>query len=261
MAIDTHVDHARTRVESERQALAEKLTAVERFVERVEGLSTGGPSASNHAVGAGATQSLAGRASSDGRQAVCRAFAETIRPHSVDDVDDPEPLLETVRTELTDSIAAALAPNAGTSFTPALQQAIVAEAGARRQETAVTIAALDREDAALADAAATVASITDWLVAADETPLSACGFETLRERHERLAAHRERCDELAAERQQFLDEATGRGADLGVSHRTLTSYLYADFPVDHPVLATAVALDDACVDCQRAVRAHLVRRA
>lgn len=78
------------------------------------------------------------RAETDERgcRRVRRAFEETVRPHSTADVENGEPLLESVR--------------------------------------------------------------------ADETPLSALGFETLRCRHETLADHRERCQRLADRRQAFL---------------------------------------------------------
>lgn len=41
---------------------------------------------------------------------------------------------------------------------------------------------------------------------------------------------------------------------------TLAEFLYAEFPVDHPVLATATRLDDGSADCQLAIRDHLGRR-
>jgi hypothetical protein len=31
--------------------------------------------------------------------------------------------------------------------------------------------------------------------------------------------------------------------------------------VDHPLLVTIARLEDACAECQRAVRRHLIRRA
>jgi hypothetical protein len=121
--------------------------------------------------------------------------------------------------------------------------------------------AVDRETTELDAAAEVVDRVTGWIATADETPLTELGFETLRARHETLARHRERCDDLAARRQSFLDGATGEGPDASVGHRRLVAFLYQSFPVDHPVLATVVRLDDACAECQRAVRRHLVRRA
>ncbi|OYR50821.1 hypothetical protein [Halorubrum sp. Ea8] len=62
-----------------------------------------------------------GRYAGDARcREVRRAFHETARPHSLADVDDAdaESLLETVRSEFTESVAVALAPTTDASSTP-----------------------------------------------------------------------------------------------------------------------------------------------
>jgi hypothetical protein len=262
MAVETHVDHARTRVEAEREALEDKRTAIGRFAERVGEVPTAGaPSTAGQPVAAGATQSLAARPATDGCQAVRQAFAETIRPHSVEDVADPEPLLATIRTELSETVAAALAPDTTTRLTPTLRRSVAAEARDRRRETAVTIDALGRERSSLEDAAAVVEDLTDWLVAANEDPLEELGFDALRERHERLDEGRDRLEDVVAERQAYLQGATSAGGEVAVGHESLVTYLYQDFPVDHPVLATAARLEEACAGAQRTVRDHLVGRA
>mgnify|MGYP000035349378 CR=1 FL=1 len=261
MTVETLVDDARTRTDAEREALAAKLDAFDRFVDRVEDVPVEGePASSAVAAGGGATRTLTGTSSPDGCRAVRRAFADTVRPHSVADVDDPEPLLEAVRTELSDAVAAALAPNTTPSLTQPLVRAIEAEVDARKRETRVTIRALEREADDLATAARVVDEITAWLVDTDDRPLSDCDFEALRARHERLAAFRERCDARLADRQAVLQAVTSDDADVGVSHRRVCASLYEDFPVDHPVLATLARLDATCENCQRAVRDHLVRR-
>ena len=117
------------------------------------------------------------------------------------------------------------------------------------------------ERSALDDAVATVEGVTGWLADADETPLSDLDFDVLRARHETLATKRDRCRDLAERRQAFLDGSTTLHSGAGISHRTLVTSLYEDFPVDYPVLSTATRLDAVCRTCQRAVRDHLVRRA
>lgn len=80
----------------------------------------------------------------------------------------------------------------------------------------------------------------------------------IRDHIEALSAHRDRCGELARNRQSVLDrrrEATG-----ALNHRALVGNLYPSFPVDHPVLATCARLACVCTDYKRAVRAHLVAR-
>lgn len=188
-------------------------------------------------------------------------FAETIRPHSVADLDDPESLLETIREEFTDAVAVALAPTTEASFTPELKQMVLAEAQSRRAEATALQNALERENTHLNEAAAAVDDIIGWIVNANETPLIDLGFDALQQRHEILASHRASCEDVARDRQEFLKETTNNGVDAGVRHRSLIPYLYQDFPVDHPVLATVATLDETCEECQRTVRDHLVRRA
>lgn len=262
MPVETHVDRARTRVRAEREAVAGKLDAFEAFIDRIEELSPDPTQSSTAGVTATVGALSRGTSAPEDRcRAVRTAFAETIRPHSVAEPDDPESLLTTIRSEFSDSIAVALAPTTETSFSPTLKRALVSEAATRRAETEVLRRALDREGAHLEEAGETVDDITAWIADADQTPLTDIGFEALRDRHETLASHRDRCEELARARQSFLRQTTARNADVGIRHRNLGPYLYEDFPVDNPLLATVARLDEVCAACQRAVRQHLVQRA
>jgi len=266
MAVDTYIEQARTRVRTERAAVDGKLDAYETFVRRVREVQPDQtPSSLAGITATGGTTHLSADASSTDRcRTVRTAFAETVRPHSVDDVDDvdgTEPLRETIREEFTDTIAAALAPTTDASFTPELKRMVLAEARSREAEATALREALEREDAHLDGAADAAGEVIAWIVDANESPLTDLGFDALRRRHGTLADHRARCEAVARDRQEFLDGTTSNGLDAGVRHRSLVSYLYRDFPVDHPVLATVATLDDTCRDCQRAVRAHLVRRA
>jgi len=258
MPVETHVDAALERVETEREAVAEKREAFDAFAERVSELSTD-TTTGTPATDGGLT--LAGPADSGGCGAVRTAFAETVRPHSVADLEDAEPLLATVRSELTEPVAAALAPATDQPFTPGLKQAILSAASARRAETDVLYQALGREDEQLETAREAVDGVVSWLVEANETVLADLDFGSLRERHRTLAEHRERLAAAARRRQEFLGTTTSKGVEIGLSHGELVPYLYGSFPVDYPVLSTVARLDGACGDCQRAVRAHLVRRA
>ena len=261
MTVTTHIESAESRVRAEREAVERKREAFETFAERVADLSTEPiPSAAAGVTATAGPRRRGESGATDRCRAVRTAFAETIRPHSLDDTDGSESLLSTIRTELTDGIAVALAPTTDVSFSTELEEAIIAESQARLAEAETLVAALDSERSALDDAASTVEHVTGWLTDADETPLSDLGFDALRARHETLATHRDRCRALAERRQAFLDESTTLHSRAGISHRTLVPYLYEDFPVDHPVLSTAASLDAVCLDCQRAVRDHLVRR-
>ncbi|MDS0295625.1 DUF7260 family protein [Halogeometricum luteum] len=260
--VKTRVDRAAARVREEGTALEAKRTAYESFVRRVAAVPTEpAPSGAPRATATTGAQFRAAATGGDGCRAVRKAFAETVRPHSIADVDDPESLSATIRNELTDAVADALAPATGAAFTPKAKRAVVAEARTQRAGVAVTDRALDREAASLDDAAADVEDVTSWVAAAERTPLSELGFDALRDRHRTLAAHRERCEATVADRQSFLRESTGRSAAVEVGHRALALYLYQGLPVNYPALSAVARLDGVCESCQRAVRAHLVRRA
>jgi hypothetical protein len=208
MVVDTYIEQARTRARSEQEAIAEMRDAYEAFIRRVQkqqpektpssaaGLTTAG----------GVTHLSADGSGTDGCRTVRTAFAETIRPHSVADIDQTESLLETIREEFTDAIAVALAPTTETSFTPELKQMVLAEAQSRQSEAAALQKALEREEANLDEASDTVDDIVTWIVDADETPLTDLGFDTLQQRHETLTDHRDCCEEVARDRQEFFSE-------------------------------------------------------
>lgn len=260
MAVETHVHRARERVAAEREVVAGKREAFATFRDRVDEIpADGGPEGAGPVLAAGPP--LHERSSTGGGcRAVREAFAKTVRPNSVADEDDAEPLLETLRAELTDAIALALAPTTETALTDELAAMIHSETASRQSEAALLERALEREAAQLASAERTIDEVTGWIVEADETPLRDLGFEGLRARHRRLSRHRERCGDLASERQSFLAATTGQGDDGAVGHRDLAEYCYASFPVDYPVLSTVATLVETCQHCQRAVRAHLVAR-
>lgn len=262
MAIDTYVGQAQTRVQDEQEAVNELLEAYETFIRRVRTLQpdqTPSPTAGITTAG-GATQLSTDTPATDRCQTVRTVFAETIRPHSVASIDEPESLLETIRAEFTDEIAVALAPTTDISFSPELKRMLLAEAEARRSEATALRKALGREEAHLEDVATTVDGVIRWIANADETPLTDLGFEELKRRHETLASHVNCCEDVAHNRQEFLQATTGNGSNTGVRHRNVMPYLYQDFSVDYPVLATAATLAETCQECQRTVRDHLIRR-
>lgn len=262
MAINTYIKQAHTRVQDEQEAVDELLEAYETFICRVRTLQpaqTQPPTAGITTAG-GAIQLSTNTPATDRCQTVRTVFAETIRPHSVASIDGTESLLETIRAEFTGEIAVALAPTTDVSFSPELKRMLLAEAGARRSEAASLREALGREEAHLDEAATSVDAVITWIANSDETPLTDLGFEALKRRHETLSSHVDCCEEVAHNRQDFLQATTSSGGDTGVPHRNVMPYLYQDFSVDHPVLATAATLTETCQECQRAVRDHLTRR-
>jgi hypothetical protein len=172
--IETRIDDARERVRAEQDASAAKRDAIERFIDHVEGVSPDSTTAAQATASRGittATQLRTGGSRTTGCAAVREAFAETIRAHSVADIETPEPLLETIKAELTESVAVALAPTTNTPLSPGLKRAIISESESRQTEIELMCRTLDRESMILAEAAETVEGITDWIAEADQTPL------------------------------------------------------------------------------------------
>lgn len=193
MPVITYIDRARERVQAEQATVDAKLEAFDAFIDRVEDLSPEPtPSAATGITATAGSLSSGTSPTEDRCQAVRMAFAETIRPHSVTDVDEPESLLETIQNEFSDSIAVALAPPTETSFSPELKRTVVSAASTRRAEAEVLRQALDREEAQLRDAGDTVETVTTWIADAAESPLTDLGFEALQDRHETLTSHRKR---------------------------------------------------------------------
>jgi len=263
MAVDTYIQQAQSHIRAEQEIIDELLGAYEAFIGRIRDLQPDQTPSSMAGIttAGGATHFSADASGTDRCRTVRTAFAETIRPHSVADIDAAESLLETVREEFTDAIVVALAPTTDASFTPELKQMVLAEAQSRQSEVTALQKALEHEEAHLDDAGDAVDDIIAWIADANETPLIELGFDVLQQRHETLSDHRNRCEEVVHDRQEFLQGTTNNGVDAGVRHKSLMPYLYQDFPVDHPVLATVAKLDETCQECQRTMRNHLVRRA
>lgn len=262
MVIESYITDAQTCVQAEQEALDDKHEAYETFIQKVEKLQVYQRSAS--ATGIKTVGGMANHSSDRSRPDRCRLvrniFDQTIRPHSVADIDESEPLLETIRQELTDEIAVALAPTTEISFTSELKQMTLTEAKAQQLEIEVCRQAIDREESQVSDVNKTVENILTWIVEANETRLLELSFDALKQRHETLAEYRNRCDEIAYQRQDFINKSTTRGVDVGFEHRSLIPYLYQDLEIDFPVLATVANLDMACQSCQRTIRQQLIRR-
>lgn len=246
----TSVDRARKCVAHEREEVGAKHEAYDRFRSRIESIS---PRATDTGTGTGVGgNTLVSSGSRTTARPIRETFAETVAPTC-----ENQPIMELLAAELGEEIGAALAAG---GVSPPLVRAICTESDQRRIELAAMDRALDREAESLSHAAETIASICEWLIAENETPLLACGFEELRARHERLVGFRADCEALCADRQNHLERTTGADGQAGVRHRDLIRYLYEPMTIDHPVLVTVVHLDDLCSECQHAVRDHLVRR-
>ena len=187
-------------------------------------------------------------------------FEDTVRPYSVADLDEPEPLTATMSEELGDGIAAVLDPSTPGRFTAEVQQSVHAAVEQRQAELRAMERALETERESLVESLKRLDATREWLEEADERPLSALGFEGLRERHERLETHRSRCEEVADARQTVLDGTTSEGTKTGLTHRSLVEYLSQERSSTYPVLSAVARFEATCRDCQQTVRNHLTRR-
>ncbi|SEH37531.1 hypothetical protein SAMN05192561_101208 [Halopenitus malekzadehii] len=231
---------------------------------------SGRPGTPDGAAGVTGSAGVTGGAvAADRTGSVRDAFAETVLSArdegsnaSATSAASAAAVVRAIRSEFGDEIAVVLAPGTDAGFTPAVKRAVRSAIATRRAELRALRDALDRERESLRSARGDVDAIVSWIARADETPLSDLGFEALRDRHETLERHRERCAERLESRQTTLGSATGHGADAGLTHRSLVAHLYdvAGFPTPYPVVSTVVRLIDCCESCQRSVRDHLTRR-
>ncbi|ELZ84763.1 hypothetical protein C453_12131 [Haloferax elongans ATCC BAA-1513] len=269
MNVERHTRQALDRVHSERERILEKQAAYDEFERRIRGLSPGTPNqraamsqttGASGLAGCAVSQASTNRSRGDQCQRVREAFAQTVRPCSLDDVRTQESLLKTIREELGEDLAIALAPESASRFTPETKRAVLEATAERCGELTVMERALEREERSLEQTDDAVTDAVDWLSRVDETPLSTLGFDELQTRHAELSERRTRCDTLARERQSTLAETSNSGVSVAIQQRALTEYLYAESAVEHPALATIVSLDSVLAACQRGVRDHLVRR-
>ncbi|MFW5964913.1 MAG: DUF7260 family protein [Natronomonas sp.] len=255
------------RVDEEVAHVEATAKAFERFDAEVRALDPttlpdgGGVAAADGQVTPASPAIRQGGPTTAGAETVRSLFEETVRPYSVADLDEAEPLTATMSEELGTGIAAVLDPSTPGQFTAEVQQSIHDAVEQRQAELRAMERALDIERASLTGSLQRLEATCEWLVAADERPLSALGFEALRERHERLETRRRACEDIVADRQAVLDRTTSEGAKTGLTHRSLVEYLSQERSRTYPVLSATARLEATCRDCQRTVRDHLTTRA
>lgn len=260
MSVETYIDQAQRRVQAEQEAVDAKIEAIETFKTRIRDIPTESALSSSNATTQAGIRFKQTSSSTDQCRTVRNVFSQTIQPHSIADLGESEQLLDTIRNEFSEPIAVALAPTTETSFTPKLKQMIIAEANAQQNGAEILSQTLEQEADHLAEACKTVDGIIEWIIEVNETPLTKLDFDALTRRHERLEAHRNQCEQLIHRRQELLQQTMTKELTIGMDYSGLLPYLYQDFPVEHPVLSTGVKLIETCDECQRAIRAHLIRK-
>lgn len=150
--------------------------------------------------------------------------------------------------------------NAAAGFTATLKNSVLSEATQRQHELQAMERALDREAESVIKAKDALDNILQWIVETNETPLTTLDFEMLQSHHNRLTEFSNQCESIVTERQSLLQATTSADGTVGLAHQELLTCLYAAFPVDYPVLSTAIRLKQVCKQCQQMIRDHLVRQ-
>lgn len=252
MTVRTHIGEALEVAREERRRLRKKRSDFAAFEQELrEGptrSSTRGSGGGDPGdVPAAALVAGAGDATTaDPCRWIREAFAGTIPPHRTGD-------------EGSELLSAALEAGTVGEFPARTKAALLAAIADRQVELSAMDGALETETRSLRAASEGIEEVSGWIVDADEIPLPELGFEALRDHHETLSAHRSRCGDLASDRQAVLDGRSREGT-VALSHRALVEALYTEFPAEYPVVATCARLIEVCEGCQRAIRAHLVRR-
>ncbi|WP_256393455.1 DUF7260 family protein [Natronoarchaeum rubrum] len=218
------LDAAERAVRRERRRLVDERRAFEEFTERVRGFDAERPRTTGG-------QTLVCR-QSGGLDAVRDAYEETVMsvPHYRDEYD--EPYAVNVAGELSQELAAALGSDG--QFHPPLKRRLIEATGQAIAGRERLIGVVDAEAAALESAEDDIAALTEDVASLGDQPLASMEFNALRLTRERLRDARDRCDDLAADRQSTLQD---QRPTLPVEIDDLGEYLYADCETAYPLLA------------------------
>jgi len=268
----THAHHALRRVVNESEHVSEKIDAYERFrsgVSEVEtwsgsvgsGFSSGGGDDAGSRVGGGLLSALTSADGSDGCDRVLELFEGTVRPYSVEDVDDGEPVRATAAEALGEEVAYSLSPETEGAFPEGVNGAVVTSTADRQSELRAMEKALAREEECVRRSLNFVeeAVASDALNGREEPELLGLRFDELRRTYRELSELQEGLERGIDLRQETLHETTNHGAAAGVEHRELVTYLYQDFPSEYPVLSTLTRLNELCGERKRVLRDHISR--
>lgn len=253
----TIVDKALVRVEHEQADLREIRTGFERFESDLRQLAPVSRPQQARATVGGSAPLASSTQSPDRCREVRELFAEHVQPRVG---TDGESLLETVREELNERAALALAPTTDIGFTGTLKQELVSATTQRQAELETLARAIDAEADSVRPLREEISEMREWVEQMRDRSLLSLGFEELRRCHGRLTEHERRCEQLLEQRQRHLHARTGIDAAVGLAHHSLAEFLYDSLPSVYPVLSALAQLVNCCRAVRSAVREHLARR-
>ena len=263
--LETHLADALQLVTTEQEKINNKLKAFDRFavgvsqistVPEVESTATRAMHNQNQQPLSVATQSVS---DNDSRiQKVRSLFAKTVRPHSLEDIGKPEPLLVTIREEFSEEIALALAPSTNQQFTKNLKSAILSSVDRCQSNLKTMDNGLTAEKKSLENSISLSESLNEWLVS-EWKFAEREGFDALKDQHEQLNEFRDQCEQLAVDRQSTIHTKRNNTLSADLSHSMLVDYLYQPLPVTYPILSASTQMINKCDTQQRTIRMYLTQ--
>ncbi|WP_276255801.1 DUF7260 family protein [Halomontanus rarus] len=235
------LETARLTLERERRELADERLAFERFLDRIRELEAvpSRPQSGSRTRSCPTDPAKRMGQQSAGLTAVRERFAETVTsvPHYYDRYD--ESVAEHLTGEFGEELAAAVLQ--GTHLHSRLKHALL-EATRHAIDTRETVLEMiDDEREQLDRVETNLRSIADEFVAVASQPLDDLEFNALRLTRVRLCDLRDRCDDLATRRQEFVQRQRRTPLATGVDFST---YLYGTCEHRHPVLSIVATLGD-----------------
>lgn len=250
---ESHISAALAELDAEHDRVTAERAAFERFratVAETEPATTDGTATTKAAPTVLADPGAAGRA----LERVREAYRETVMalPH-YDEVYG-EPLAENVAGELGVEVAGAMT---GERFTAPLRTALVSKAERAIRSRKRLLGAVEAERESLDGIEGTLEAVAGAFEGVTGGRLDGWSVAELVEGRDRVLAARERCDDLAADRQEALRTVRANGRLLGPDGR---SYVYEPLAVEHPVLADIAGVGERLDDARWRLDRALVYR-
>lgn len=249
---ETEAHEALRVVDEERGVTSSKITELERFRRKVQGMDVSDRSRPTEPQFSGGDVETV----SSGRSNVCCREVVDAFEQTLGTCEDTR-LELTMCGELGGEVASTVLNDESSKLTPELKQAIMDSVDERRSQLRVLEEALEKEENSVRKAVELLGSIEESLVS--EASLISLGFDELRQRHGSLIYLREDCEDRIQERQKTLSETTKEGATSGLRQMSLVEYLYEGLGVDHPVLSALTEAVQACEKNEMEVRKHICK--
>jgi hypothetical protein len=236
-ALRRSLDAARECLAEERRRTTVELRALESFVDEVRAFST--ESVSFDAGRATVIRSTRAHRGAGGTDALREAYESTLMDVAHYDVEFGDTYVESVAEEFGPGVATALVER--DALDDQLKSAVLSAAREAQASREALLEAVDTEAESLDAAQERLQPVLEELSEFAAESLSERNFETLDAYRARLGVLADRCEDVAADRQDTL-RAQRHGLWLPVEGPDVPTYAYQSLEVDYPVLAAATAV-------------------